>query len=631
MATASSKESSPLDFLLERLIWLLAFAAIATGPLATGLVRPQDFTIVMWLVLGAAVVWGLRLLFCPEHRVFWPPISFGVLAFIGYAVWRYTEAPVEYVARQELLKILIYGALFLVIVANLHRQNAVQIVAFGLIFIAMGISLYAIYQFLTKSENVWWFTRPAGYFGRASGTYINPNHLAGFLEMVLPLALALTLAGRYSLLMKIFLGYASLVILTGIVLTISRAGWVSATVGCLFLFAFWLLQTREYWIPTLSILAGLAIAAGVAFSFARQSDVRQNRLSEVRVYNDVRYLLWPSAISIWKESPWFGGGPAHFDLRFRKFRAPSDQLAGRPEWAHNDYLNTLADWGVVGLGIILACLGSLAWGFTRGWRYLQRSSTDLKGSKLSNRAALVLGATSGLVAILVHSLGDFNMHIPANAIVAITLMAIISGSLRFSTDRYWMRNGLIARVLLAAGLFGGCAYLVPQTLRLTHESRELSRVASIKVADQTRLGHLNQAFQIENRNPKTAFEIGDHHWRESSEGSTDYAASAKEAIAWFETASKLNPLDPTALVRHGMCLDWLDKHDEARVLFQKALELDPNGFSTVGHMGWHFMQVKNYKEARVWLTRSLELYPKDNPMEIYLKQLDRLEKEAKPL
>ena len=46
----------------------------------------------------------------------------------------------------------------------------------------------------------------------------------------------------------------------------------------------------------------------------------------------------------------------------------------------------------------------------------------------------MLGASLGLAAILAHSAVDFNMHIPANAILAITLMALLSSHLRFATE-----------------------------------------------------------------------------------------------------------------------------------------------------------------------------------------------------
>ncbi len=329
-------------------------------------------------------------------------------------------------------------------------------------------------------------------------------------------------------------------------------------------------------------------------------------------------------MAIWKEHPWVGGGPDHFDHLFRKHREASDQLAGRPSRAHNDYLNTLADWGVIGLGLITAALGCLAWGFVRGWKYLQRTSNDMGGSRQSTRAALALGAASGLVAILAHSMVDFNMHIPANAITAITLMAMLTSFLRFSTERYWVTGAWWMRLIVSLPLLAWLAYVSQQALRLTHESRELAAAAAIKVYDQVRLDHLKKAFEIDDRNARTASDIGETYWQEASEGATGYEAAAKQAMEWFQRAMQLNPFDPSPLVRYGMCLDWLDRHDEAKPYFEKALAIDPNGFSTVGHMGWHLFQVGQYEEARKWLEKSQGLYPAENPLAYtYLKLIEK--------
>src|ERR1041384_5182850 len=75
------------------------------------------------------------------------------------------------------------------------------------------------------------------------------------------------------------------------------------------------------------------------------------------------------------------------------------------------------------------------------------SPRDLGEKKNSNKFAFVLGASVGLVAILVHSIVDFNMHIPANAILAIALMALLTGHLRFATDRYWISAGRPVKAL----------------------------------------------------------------------------------------------------------------------------------------------------------------------------------------
>src|SRR6266699_6527820 len=107
----------------------------------------------------------------------------------------------------------------------------------------MAIASYAVYQFLKDSTRVWHvFT---GYEHRASGTYICPNHLGGFLELLLPLGLAYTLAGRLKPVGKVFLGYAALVILAGIAATVSRGTWLASGLALLLFFGV-LLFHRAY-------------------------------------------------------------------------------------------------------------------------------------------------------------------------------------------------------------------------------------------------------------------------------------------------------------------------------------------------------------------------------------------------
>src|SRR6185312_16304653 len=83
------------------------------------------------------------------------------------------------------------------------------------------------------------------------------------------------------------------------------------------------------------------------------------------------------------------------------------------------------------------------------WRYV-RGSPNTLGEHRSNKLALVLGASIGLVAILIHSFVDFNMHIPANAILAVTLMALLSSYVRFATERYWFTARLWTKTALTA-------------------------------------------------------------------------------------------------------------------------------------------------------------------------------------
>ena len=213
-----------LDGWCERGILGLVLAILVYAPLATGAVRVPDFLVIQGLTLGVVVVWGARLWLNRRPKFLWPPICWAVLAFTIYAVARYLTADLEYIARGEMIRVLVYAILFFAIVNNLHRQESTQTIAFTLIFLAMAISCYAVYQFLSGSQKVWSFTTP--YQHRGTGTFISPNNLAGFLELLLPLGLAYTLTGRAKPVKKVFLGYASLVMLAGIGVSVSRAGWL---------------------------------------------------------------------------------------------------------------------------------------------------------------------------------------------------------------------------------------------------------------------------------------------------------------------------------------------------------------------------------------------------------------------
>jgi tetratricopeptide (TPR) repeat protein len=73
-----------------------------------------------------------------------------------------------------------------------------------------------------------------------------------------------------------------------------------------------------------------------------------------------------------------------------------------------------------------------------------------------------------------------------------------------------------------------------------------------------------------------------------------------------------------------MCLDWLEKHDEAIPYFNRADALDPNGYYTAANVGWHYIQARNYAAARPWLERSLRLDGRGNDMSrFYLEAVER--------
>jgi hypothetical protein len=198
-----------MDRFFERGILALVLAILIFAPLAMGAVGAWEFLVVQALSMGVMFLWGLRVALIPGAKLFWPALCWPVLAFALYAVARYLTADIEYAARFEMIQTLLYAFLFFAIVNNLTSRDCPQAVSFMLVFLAAGISCYAIWQFATHSSRVWNEISP--YRGRAMGTYISPNNFSCFLEMTMPVALAFLLAGRVKALTRIWLCYALLI------------------------------------------------------------------------------------------------------------------------------------------------------------------------------------------------------------------------------------------------------------------------------------------------------------------------------------------------------------------------------------------------------------------------------------
>jgi O-antigen ligase len=128
-----------------------------------------------------------------------------------------------------------------------------------------------------------------------------------------------------------------------------------------------LLAQRDFWKPALVILCILtALAAGPPASSSRcRSDlIRRSKNDKV---GDERPFYWAAAWQLFqRDIPW-GIGPGHFDVEFPSVRPWRVQEPSAP-YAHNDYLNTLCEWGVTGMGLIAAACGLLYWGVFQVWR-----------------------------------------------------------------------------------------------------------------------------------------------------------------------------------------------------------------------------------------------------------------------
>jgi tetratricopeptide (TPR) repeat protein len=243
-----------------------------------------------------------------------------------------------------------------------------------------------------------------------------------------------------------------------------------------------------------------------------------------------------------------------------------------------------------------------------------RGARDDFARKPSNKFAVLIGAVLGLIAILLHSFGDFNMHVPANAILAVTLMALLSSQWRFTTERYWFSMGAVLKGAVTLALVAGLGCLAFEGARKAREFAWLRQAEQFPQNSADSIEPLTNAFRVEPMNFETTYKVGECYRYQSWDGADDYVPLAREAMQWYQRGMKLNPHDGYNWLRYGMCLDWMgaEAKEKADAYYERANELDPNGYFTTANTGWHYIEIRDFAAAVSWFERSQRLEWEDN-------------------
>lgn len=247
------------------------------------------------------------------------------------------------------------------------------------------------------------------------GSFVNRHNFAAFMEMSIAVPLGLMFVGAVQKDKKLL--YVTAVALMGIALILSgsRGGLISLLAEIFFLIML-TTKTRGYNQLILKVgLAVLLIATIVLGSMLIGGESSLTRLAETAASEDFstnRTHIWNVTLSIIKNNFIFGSGYGSYAVAY----TPFDSLNGleRVEQAHNDYLQVLADAGIIGLIIAGFFVFTL---FRTGMKNAQTS--------IPFRRGVAVGALAGCFAILVHSLFDFVLHTTAIALMFITLVSLV--------------------------------------------------------------------------------------------------------------------------------------------------------------------------------------------------------------
>ncbi len=409
------------------MIVALLLPASVVGFFLFGAVRLWSIGPLMFLVYAGVLLFCLRPFLSSELRQLQSPPG-GVLwmVFILYGACVAPWAAVPYDARIELLKLGSLVGAYWAWTELASRQGRWRILLGVLLFAVSLIAWYAIIQHSHGSRMVLNLERPETYGMRASGTYFCPNHFANLLSLLIPLAVALLVTGAAGVPLRLLSGYTLLLFLPVLFLTQSRSGWIGAMVGlsatvCLIARR---KSRRLFYVMLVVIPAVFAVMAWLLWTFSPTVRARITGASPVTPDSAVqaRFLMWKDTLPMIREKPAFGHGPGNYVWVYPRFKSQEAQFLFN--YAHNEYLHVLAEYGAVGFVLFAAFL---LWALAQFLRWSQAASRD----KDAHLAAGLVGSVLGGMA---HGLFDFNFHIFSNNHALVLMAGVAAAGLYSSGD-----------------------------------------------------------------------------------------------------------------------------------------------------------------------------------------------------
>src|SRR6266404_6034865 len=348
--------------------------------------------------------WAVRAYVTREERVLVSPLLPPLLAFIFVAVaqllFRGTASPYE--TRTELQ--LLTALTLLVFLATQAFRTADDWRFFVWFIMSLGflVAIFGILQHLTFNGKLYWF-REMHYGGIPFGPYVNRNHFAGFVELILPLALVPLVLGRVRRERWPVVGLFAVVPIGALFLSVSRGGIVSFGVE-LAVLALVMMQRRTMGKQLFAGAAVLLLALlMVSWLGVGQLLQRFSSFQSLEVSAGKRASMRRDTGHIFLDNPVSGTGLVTLQIVYPQYESLYDGKI--VNHTHNDYLEALAETGILG-GLCCAWfLGVL----------LSESLKRLRQLHNSFAGALQLSGLVACAGFLVHGLVDFNLHIPSNA------------------------------------------------------------------------------------------------------------------------------------------------------------------------------------------------------------------------
>lgn len=593
-----------------------------------------------------------------QGRLLLEPVSLyrPLLVYLGLALASLVLAFNKIQGTEVLLTQVWLLLLCLLAMHHFRDPAAIYSTLWTMVLSGLGVALLGILQY----NGIHLIPLPTIYGNLPVSTLGNPNFVAHYLELLIPLILALLVVRRRPW-ERALLGVALALTLAHLIVAGSRAGWLALALGLAFWFwphlAFARRRLHQFLIGGLVALLvsaplGLvldSIPSGEGQTLNRTlSQLTQSTWERARSGFDPgnfsvaqRLIIWGDTIALISAHPLLGVGPGNFELFLPAYRSPERHQAWKQLMgdrnnvayeAENEYLEFAAEGGLLGLAAMLWLLGTVVWS---GWQCLRRQDQP-------EIRALTRGCLAGLLATLVHCIFSFNLQDPASAVLFWLLGGLVVALNRSgnpghfigldTTGRRSAALGIGALLILAGGYWGLCigagdyyyfkgrqyqAENQPNraTLNYTqaigwrswdfryHHSLGLARLEANRPAEAE--APLRRSLALHPNNAAALRLLGQTLWR--LEKNTD------QAVSFLQRAAALDPLNPQSHLWLARALQQGQDHAGAIAAWEQALALQPQDAETLMSLGIEYGAAGQRFKARERLEEAMHLAPQ-NPV-----------------
>ena len=385
---------------------VLIFAVLAFGAVDEW----STFT----LEAGAAALfltWAGKQLIAKRLKLSKNPLYLPTLLFFGLILAQIAlrRSAYAYVTKYEALQYVAYGILLLIAAECIRHEDTRRV--FVLIMIVFGAlyAFFALAQELTSNGKIFWTHSPRFHgLGAIYGSYVNRNHYAGLMEMLVPIPLVVASGHMLKGGKRALVAFCAVLMATTIFLSGSRGGMIAFVLEVALLPALTFRTRRSPRVALGSLAVSVLILALLAFLGKGQEVL--GRLGDLGP--GIRLTMTKDCLRMFSQRPLWGWGLGAFPTVYPGYRSFYTNLFINE--AHNDYAQLLVETGLLGFGLMVWFLVTM---YRHGLPTSRRWEFTWDG-------ALSLAALLGCTGILIHSFVDFNLQIPANAALFYVLCAL---------------------------------------------------------------------------------------------------------------------------------------------------------------------------------------------------------------